>query len=91
MRCPKCSCEVGNQSVCPFCGATVYVGHTTWSVNNYARQNTIPVRGGRTYPAESRETENRLRSLETKVNLLIVLQAGCFVLSLLSLLIIALR
>lgn len=90
MRCPKCSCEVGSQSVCPFCGATVYVGNSTWGVQDYARQTTVPVSAAR-IPPESRQSERSIKSLEMKVNLLLVLQSGTFALAILALLIMALK
>lgn len=84
MRCPKCSCEVGNQSVCPFCGATVYLSNPTWQANDYAHRTTVPVTRERT-SAHRPDPERRLRALETKVNMLLVLQCGTFALTLLAL------
>lgn len=89
MRCPKCRCEVGNQPVCPFCGATVYMSNTTWKVNDVARQATVPVHGGAQLN-NSRGIERKLRELETKLNLLMVLQAGTLLLAILILLAMAL-
>jgi len=91
MRCPKCRCEVGNQSVCPYCGATVYMGTATWDMNTFQNRATVPVPGSAKVPLESRGTERKLRNLETKVNLLLVLQTGTFVLAVLSLIIMALK
>ena len=92
MRCPKCRCEVGNQAVCPYCGATVYVGSTTWNVNDFNR-NTLQVsqKNAAPMPLEVRSVDRRIRSLETKVNMLLVLQGGTFVLSVLALIIMALK
>lgn len=90
MRCPKCRCEVGNQPVCPFCGATVYMSNTTWNVNDAARQPTVPVHGG-AQVTNSRGIERKLRELETKLNLLMVLQGGTLVLAILTLLAMALK
>ena len=83
MRCPKCSCEVGNQAVCPFCGATVYLSNPTWMANDYAQRATVPVERRRS--ANCPDPERRMRSLETKVNMLLVLQCGTFALTLLAL------
>ena len=91
MRCPKCRCEVGNQSVCPYCGATVYMGTATWDMNAFQNRATVPVPVSAKVPLESRGTERKLRNLETKVNLLLVLQTGTFVLAVLSLIIMALK
>lgn len=85
MRCPKCSCEVGNHSVCPFCGATVYVSTPTWQASEYANRVTVPVE--RSHTASRRpDPESRIRSLETKMNMLLALQCGTFALVILALL-----
>lgn len=84
MRCPKCSCEVGNQAICPFCGATVYVSRTTMPVGEYAGRTTMPVQPQQR-PAYRSDTDRRLRGLETKVNMMLVLQGGTFALTLLAL------
>lgn len=89
MRCPKCRCEVGNQSICPFCGATVFVSNTTWGVHDMNRQPTVAVRGMGQL-SETRGIERKLRNLETKVNLLLVLQSGTFALAVIALLVLAL-
>lgn len=91
MKCPKCRSEVGTQSVCPYCGATVYVGNATWDMNAFQNRATVPVPGSPKPPLENRGMDRRLRNLETKVNLLLVLQTGSFVLAVLSLIIMALK
>ncbi len=85
MRCPKCSCEVGNQAVCPFCGGSVYVSGPTWQPNDYARRTTVPTEQKRV-PHYRADLERRLRGLEMKVNMLLVLQCGSFALMFLTLL-----
>lgn len=84
MRCPKCSCEAGNQSICPFCGTTIYLSAPTWSNNDYVQRTTIPVGKKRTQ-ARRPEPDRRLKNLETKVDMLLVLQCGTFALTLLTL------
>lgn len=81
---------MGNQSVCPYCGGTVYV-NGAWDMNDYSRRTTLPVSalGGR-LPLDSHGFDKRLRSLETKVNLLLVLQGGSFALLVLVLVMLAL-
>lgn len=91
MKCPKCRCEVGTQSVCPYCGATVYVGNATWDMNTFQNRATMPVPGVGMPAPDNRASERRLRNLETKVNLLLVFQIGSFVLAVLSLIIMALK
>lgn len=91
MKCPKCRCEVGSQAVCPYCGATVYVGSATWDMNTLQNRATIPVSSGSRIPLENRGADRRLKNLETKVNLLLVLQTGSFVLAVLTLIIMALK
>lgn len=91
MKCPKCRCEVGNQSVCPYCGATVYVSSATWDMNTFQSRATMPVNSVSRIPPENRGTDRRLKNLETKVNLLLVLQIGSFVLTVLTLIIMALK
>lgn len=91
MKCPKCRCEVGTQSVCPYCGATVYVSNATWDVHAYQNRATVPIPGAAKSSLETRSTERKLRNLETKVNLLLVLQTGTFVLAVLNLIIMALK
>lgn len=90
MKCPKCRSEVANQQVCPYCGATVYVTNTTWPVDR--RNYTAPVpQFGNRQAQEHRGVERKLRLLETKANLILVLQGGCFLLILLALIILALK
>ena len=91
MKCPKCRSEVGNLSACPYCGATVYVSGA-WDMNDRARRTTVPVSalGGR-LPMDSHIFDKRLRNLENRVNLLLVLQSGSFLLLMLVLLMLALN
>lgn len=81
MRCPVCRCETGNQSVCPYCGTTVYTGNTTYTMTDYAR-HTQPTQ--HTTQPQSRERgrsyDKKLRRIETKLDLLMVLQIGIFLL-----------
>lgn len=84
MKCPKCGCEIGNQSVCPFCGGTIYVSTPTISAGDFGARTTAPVHRTRA-PAQRTDLERRVRSLETKINLLLVLQCGTFALTLLAL------
>lgn len=89
MRCPKCRCEVGNQPICPFCGATVYMTNATWEASNQGSRTTMPVRGySPTF--DTRSMERKMRKLEVKLNLLLVLQTGSFALTLITLLVLAL-
>lgn len=91
MKCPRCRCEVGSRSVCPYCGSTVYVGDTTWGVQDYSRRTTTTVPPhGRPSP-ETRNLERKMRNLETKVNLILVLQGGIFALTMLALIMLVLK
>jgi len=94
MRCPKCRSEVGNQPVCPYCGGTVYIqGSSVGKNEDYFRTNTASpdqrAQGRR--GNELRDIDRRLRNLETKVNLTLVLQTGTFALVVLTLVILALK
>lgn len=92
MKCPNCRCEVGNQPICPYCGATVYLQETVWNQPDYARRNQ-PVNDSRTRrkSPELKELDRRIRNLETKINLCLTLICGCFALSILTLLMLAIR
>lgn len=63
-----------------------------WDMDDYSRRTTVPVSalGGR-LPLDSHVFDKRLRSLESKVNLLLVLLAGSFALTMLILVILALN
>lgn len=87
MRCPKCGIEVGNRSVCPFCGGTVYVSTPTWPAGQ-AAPTVSPeqyYRNSGRHNTDSGELRRYLQLLETKINLLLVLGGGIFALMLLIL------
>lgn len=84
MKCPKCGYELGSQSVCPICGATIFVSSSTVPVGDFGSRTTAPVHRTRA-PAQRSDLERRVRSLETKINLMLVLQCGTFALTLLAL------
>lgn len=77
--------------MCPYCGATVYI-NSAWDQDDYSRRTTVPVSalGGR-LPMDSHVFDRHLRNLETKVNLILVLQAGSFALTMLVLVMLALN
>lgn len=93
MQCPKCRSEVGNLSVCPYCGGTVYLDNATWDMGGYTRMNPTayqqPRRTGKYLPDPG--VDRKLRSMETKLNLLLVLQGGTFMLMIFVLLLLALK
>lgn len=92
MKCPKCRSEVGKQSVCPYCGGTVFVQGSTWSAEDFSR-STLPVgqiRNQDKSGLNQRELDKKLRGLETKVSLLLILQCGEFALIFLMLIVLAL-
>ena len=91
MICPRCRCEVGNQSVCPYCGGTVYVSSSGWNTTDYARRTAPVPQNTRTKSPERRNLERKLHDVETKVNMLLVLHGGVLALSVLTLLLIALK
>ena len=94
MKCPKCRSEVGNQPVCPYCGGTIYISPAaTWTNDGQARRSFSTNEGrpeGRRIH-ESREIERRLRVLETKVDLILVIQVGSFALLVLTLIVLAIK
>lgn len=94
MKCPKCRSEVGNQPVCPYCGGTVYIQGVTWTADEYGRRTTMPVsemRGSSRGGYDPREMDRRLRGLELKANLTLILQCGIFALVVLALVVLALK
>lgn len=92
MRCPVCRCETGNQSVCPYCGTTVHAGNTTYTMTDYPR-HTQPMQSTvQQQPRErGRSSEKRLRRIETKLDLIMVLQIGSFLLLLIVMIMTALK
>ena len=93
MKCPNCRCEVGNQPVCPYCGATVYLqSASNWNSQEYSRQGTVSSenRPQRRRGIELKDVDRRVRNLETKINLCLVLLCGNFALMILTIMILAL-
>ena len=72
--------------MCPYCGATVYITSTTTVPSMSALRSMTG-----SFPAGSTDTERRLSKLETKINLMLVLQIGSFVLMIFALILLALR
>ena len=93
MKCPNCRCEVGNQPVCPYCGATVYLQETVWNQQDYASRSvpSADQRSSRRKATELKDLDRRLRILETRVNLCLTMLCGTFALSILTLVILAFR
>lgn len=89
MRCPRCKSEIGNQAVCPYCGSTIYI-HGNVPIDTKYRavmdKRYVDHRNG-----EQGHLEARLGNFETKVNLLLVLSCGNFILAALLLVILALQ
>lgn len=90
MRCPVCRCEVGNQSVCPFCGATVYTGQN-WNNSTTFNRNTIQYEQTRAPRERSQISNRKLRCLEKKMDLLLVFGVGSFLLLLIILVVLILK
>lgn len=80
MKCPKCHSEVAGQPVCPYCGAAVL-------------QDSEPMAmpAGESKVDLLRDVNRRLRKLETRVNLLLVLLTATFALAVLTLAVLALK
>ena len=92
MRCPVCRCETGNQPVCPYCGTTIYTGNTTYTMTDYTRQTQYAQNAMQQQSKErSRGIEKKLRRIETKLDLLMVLQIGSFLLLLIVMVMTALK
>ena len=83
MRCPKCRSEVGSQKACPYCGTPLAAPEPSRSfaseLANALNRNNRTVKS----------LENRIRTLEDKVNILLVLHGGT--LAVLVLILIALQ
>lgn len=86
MKCPVCRSEVGNQQVCPYCGGTVFLQEPSW---NPAGMVTGPLFRGPQEPLPP-EILNRISAIETKLNLLLVLQGATFLLLAVALIALAL-
>ena len=86
MQCPKCRSEVGNQKICPYCGATVYI-QESFPTESYPslRKNGNPGTNMQT------DALQRIERLETKLNLILVLSVAAFLLSVLSLVVLAIK
>lgn len=93
MRCPVCRCEVGNQAVCPYCGSTVYMGNASWSANDYSRSASqyAPNARNQATREKSKISNKRLQRIETKLDLMLVMQIGSFLLLLMVLIMVALK
>ena len=87
MKCPKCRCEVGNQSVCPYCGATVYIDGNAWANAEYVRRSAMYMNDPRNslQGHTAYDAERNIQRLEKKVNMLLILQCGIFALNVLIL------
>lgn len=90
MKCPKCHSEVGSQSVCPYCGATLYISGSKWSYESYPVRPPAPVPNPSPTSA-NRRLERLIDRLDAKIKLVIVLQCGTFALLVLVLLAMALQ
>lgn len=93
MKCPNCRCEVGNQPVCPYCGATVYLqAMQNWS-DDYSHHAAAAMdgRSQKRRGVDLKDVDRRIRSLETKINLCLVLMCGNFALMILALIILAFK
>lgn len=90
MKCPKCHSEVGSQSVCPYCGCTLYIDSSTWDMDEYSARTVSAPRNAPAFNGHPR-ADRQLAKLESRINLILVLQCGTFVLSVLALLILALQ
>lgn len=81
MQCPKCRCEVGNQQICPYCGATVFL------------QESLPYGRYPSYKAadntKGESMQYKADRMETKINLILIFSIASFVLSVVSLVVLA--
>lgn len=91
MRCPRCRSEVGNQPVCPYCGGTVYMQNVTYSSNDVTRRSAPSTQGVGISSGNSKKIDRRLRHLETKLDLLLILAGGNLIFCLLLLIAIILK
>lgn len=83
MLCPKCKCEVGSQKACPYCGTPLPAPEPTKGIHNdivnAINRNSKVIKN----------LDVRLRNLEDKLNVMLVMHAGTMVI--LILILIALR
>ena len=94
MRCPKCKIEVGNQPVCPNCGSTLKSRERSRERDEYLRRTTMPSDAIYQVPGfqnPRRERDSVLQDIQTKLNLVLILQSGTFALVVLTLVILALK
>ena len=92
MRCPKCRSEVGNQSVCPYCGSTVYINGNSRGNTEYSHRASVQINKlhNKANMNAGTDIEYRLRTLEKRVNMMLAIQCGIFVINILILVILAL-
>lgn len=93
MKCPKCRCEVGNQSVCPYCGSTVYINGNSWGNTDYSHRPPVQMskHNNKVNANNGTDVEYRLRALETRVNMIMAIQCGVFIIDILIMVILALK
>lgn len=72
MICPKCRHDVGNQSVCPYCGATIFKQN---AVQPHLPHRIGPVNGTKDGD-EVRALLNVCQKLDTKLNLVLVISGA---------------
>ena len=90
MKCPKCRCEVSNQRICPYCGATVYIQNSSLK---YEYDEPIPNAGaGNAFTNKDFDWNllQKLGNVETKLNLILIFNIATFALVILALIFIAL-
>lgn len=78
MQCPKCRCEVGKQRVCPYCGTVLETSENRGRVESeqmYLTRISKALRG----------VDSHVHGMEDKLNILLALQTGTFIVILLLL------
>ena len=92
MRCPNCHSEMANQQTCPYCGAvnpTVYGVKT--SPYGVATQPVNEQLFNQAPPFDKRLPKKTHKDLDAKLLLILVLQGGNFLLTMLLLIVFALK
>lgn len=85
MRCPKCSNEVCNQRVCPYCGATVYLEDSSLASEKSRYGGLRQQIFGKTESETQEDLLRKVQKLEIRINLILVLNVALFVLMILLL------
>lgn len=85
MRCPNCRCEIGRQTICPYCGQVIQA-----DPQRIYEMQTLQVQGSATQNMQNR-IYRHVNNVETTSKLILILMVGLFVLQVLTLVVVMLK